>query len=144
MRRRAMENDETYYLWSLQFFMEFSRVHDFRADLVGWAPNRTHALYLKYIISLWINFHKSLLAVCVCVCLRMCLCVCVERPSSCLLSIMSSLCVLTIMRVWLWRKDPPSMPDSGRKGQRESDVDICQQLPLNLQILSDSVKLLKN
>ena len=35
VRRHAMENDETYYLWCLHFFMEFSRNHAFRVDLVG-------------------------------------------------------------------------------------------------------------
>ena len=35
MRHRAMDNDETYYLWCLRFFMEFNRVHDFRVDIVG-------------------------------------------------------------------------------------------------------------
>lgn len=35
MRQRTMENDETYYLWCLRFFMEFNRIHDFRVDIVG-------------------------------------------------------------------------------------------------------------
>lgn len=35
VRRRAMENDETYYLWALRFFMQFNRIHDFRVDIVG-------------------------------------------------------------------------------------------------------------
>ncbi|XP_074652885.1 protein timeless homolog [Tubulanus polymorphus] len=29
------ENDETYYLWSLRFFMEFSRLYDFKVDVIS-------------------------------------------------------------------------------------------------------------
>ena len=35
MHQRAMDNDETYYLWAMRFFMEFTRHHQFRADIVG-------------------------------------------------------------------------------------------------------------
>ena len=35
MHQRAMDNDETYYLWATRFFMEFSRHHQFRVDIVG-------------------------------------------------------------------------------------------------------------
>ena len=35
MHNRAMDNDESYYLWALRFFLEFSRTHDFRVDIVG-------------------------------------------------------------------------------------------------------------
>ena len=33
-RQRAQQNDETYYLWALKFFMEFNRIHKFRVELV--------------------------------------------------------------------------------------------------------------
>ncbi|XP_067022608.1 protein timeless homolog [Acropora muricata] len=32
---RSQENDETYFLWSMRFFMEFSRHHDFRVDYIS-------------------------------------------------------------------------------------------------------------
>ncbi|XP_068743306.1 protein timeless homolog [Montipora capricornis] len=32
---RSQENDETYFLWAMRFFMEFSRHHDFRVDYIG-------------------------------------------------------------------------------------------------------------
>ncbi|XP_019854658.1 PREDICTED: protein timeless homolog [Amphimedon queenslandica] len=34
-RQHSMENDETYYLWAMRFFMEFSRLHNFRVDIVS-------------------------------------------------------------------------------------------------------------
>lgn len=34
VRARAQQNDESYYLWALKFFMEFNRAHDFRVGLV--------------------------------------------------------------------------------------------------------------
>lgn len=34
VRARAQQNDESYYLWSLKFFMEFNRGHDFQVGLV--------------------------------------------------------------------------------------------------------------
>ena len=33
-RQKAQQNDETYYLWSIKFFMEFNRIHNFRVELV--------------------------------------------------------------------------------------------------------------
>ncbi|XP_026322138.1 protein timeless homolog [Hyposmocoma kahamanoa] len=35
VRARAQQNDESYYLWALKFFMEFNRAHDFRIGLVS-------------------------------------------------------------------------------------------------------------
>ncbi|XP_073235962.1 protein timeless homolog [Porites lutea] len=32
---RSQENDETYFLWAMRFFMEFSRHHDFRVDYIS-------------------------------------------------------------------------------------------------------------
>ena len=34
LRERAQENDETYYLWAMRFFMEFQRLYQFRVDFV--------------------------------------------------------------------------------------------------------------
>ena len=36
VRSKAQENDETYYMWAMRFFMEFNRKHEFRADFIGW------------------------------------------------------------------------------------------------------------
>ncbi|KAI0224465.1 hypothetical protein LSAT2_024533 [Lamellibrachia satsuma] len=35
VRSKAQENDETYYLWAMRFFMEFNRRYNFRIDLVS-------------------------------------------------------------------------------------------------------------
>ncbi|XP_046963189.1 protein timeless homolog [Vanessa cardui] len=35
VRARAQQNDESYYLWALKFFMEFNRGHDFQIGLVS-------------------------------------------------------------------------------------------------------------
>ena len=41
VRQRAQNNDETYYLWSLRFFMEFNREYKFRPDLVVETLNKS-------------------------------------------------------------------------------------------------------
>ncbi|XP_071991124.1 protein timeless homolog [Engystomops pustulosus] len=35
IREKAQQHDETYYLWSIAFFMAFNRVHQFRPELVS-------------------------------------------------------------------------------------------------------------
>ena len=35
IREQTQQHDETYYLWSLSFFMAFNRGNGFRADLVS-------------------------------------------------------------------------------------------------------------
>ncbi|XP_069826562.1 protein timeless homolog [Dendropsophus ebraccatus] len=35
IREKAQQHDETYYLWSIAFFMAFNRVHKFRPELVS-------------------------------------------------------------------------------------------------------------
>ena len=57
MHQRAMDNDETYYLWSLRFFMEFSRSHDFRVDIVG---ETLQLSTLHYVIQLMANYFESM------------------------------------------------------------------------------------
>ncbi|CAH1773613.1 unnamed protein product [Owenia fusiformis] len=32
---KTQDNDETYYLWAMRFFMEFSRLYKFRIDVIG-------------------------------------------------------------------------------------------------------------
>jgi len=36
MHERAQENDESYFLWAMKFFMEFTRHYNFRVDYVGY------------------------------------------------------------------------------------------------------------
>ncbi|XP_038077743.1 protein timeless homolog isoform X2 [Patiria miniata] len=35
MHQRAQENDDSFYLWAMRFFMEFNRLHRFRVDIVS-------------------------------------------------------------------------------------------------------------
>uniref|UniRef100_T1IWD6 Timeless N-terminal domain-containing protein n=1 Tax=Strigamia maritima TaxID=126957 RepID=T1IWD6_STRMM len=35
VRQKVEEHDETYYMWTMRFFMEFNRVHNFQVDLVS-------------------------------------------------------------------------------------------------------------
>ncbi|XP_033100607.1 protein timeless homolog [Anneissia japonica] len=35
LHERAQQNDETYYLWAMHFFMEFNRIYKFRVDIVS-------------------------------------------------------------------------------------------------------------
>nr|XP_054752328.1 protein timeless homolog [Lytechinus pictus] len=35
LHRRAQENDESYYFWAMQFFMQFSRLYKFRVDVIS-------------------------------------------------------------------------------------------------------------
>lgn len=57
MHQRAMDNDETYYLWCVRFFMEFSRLHAFRVDIVG---ETLQLGTLHYIIQLMTNYYESM------------------------------------------------------------------------------------
>ena len=41
VRQKAQNNDETYYLWSMKFFMEFNRECKFRPDLVTETLNKS-------------------------------------------------------------------------------------------------------
>ena len=41
VRKKAQNNDETYYLWSMKFFMEFNRECKFRPDLVTETLNKS-------------------------------------------------------------------------------------------------------
>lgn len=35
LHQRAQENDDSYYLWIMRFFMEFNRLHDFQVDQIS-------------------------------------------------------------------------------------------------------------
>jgi len=57
MHQRAMDNDETYYLWCMRFFMEFSRLHEFRVDIVR---ETLQIGTLHYVIQLLVNYFESM------------------------------------------------------------------------------------
>ena len=42
VQSKAQDSDETYYLWAMRFFMEFSRRVDFRVDLVRCSQTSTN------------------------------------------------------------------------------------------------------
>jgi len=46
-RQRAQQNDETYYLWALRFFMQFNRGHEFRIELVSETLSRQTFHFLQ-------------------------------------------------------------------------------------------------
>ena len=46
-RQRAQQNDETYYLWCIRFFMQFNRAHEFRIELVSDTLNRQTFHFLQ-------------------------------------------------------------------------------------------------
>ena len=56
VRARAQENDETYYLWAIRFFMQFNRHHKFSVDLVGCVRHWhcIHWITTKYNISFYL------------------------------------------------------------------------------------------
>jgi timeless len=47
VRQKAQNNDETYYLWSIKFFMEFNRAYKFRPDLVFETLNKSTFHYCQ-------------------------------------------------------------------------------------------------
>lgn len=47
VRQRAQNNDETYYLWALKFFMEFNREYKFRPDLVVETLNKSSFHFIQ-------------------------------------------------------------------------------------------------
>ena len=47
VRQRAQNNDETYYLWALKFFMEFNREYKFRPELVVETLNKSSFHFIQ-------------------------------------------------------------------------------------------------
>ncbi len=47
VRQRAQQNDESYYLWAVRFFLEFNRGRGFRAELVSETVDRTVFHYVQ-------------------------------------------------------------------------------------------------
>eukprot|EP00092_Neocalanus_flemingeri_P015916 GFUD01017233.1.p1 GENE.GFUD01017233.1~~GFUD01017233.1.p1 ORF type:complete len:1724 (+),score=585.73 GFUD01017233.1:81-5252(+) len=46
-RQKAQQNDETYYLWCIRFFMQFNRGHDLRIELVSETLSRQTFHFLQ-------------------------------------------------------------------------------------------------
>ncbi len=47
LRQRAQQNDESYYLWAMRFFLEFNRGHRFRPELVSETVHRSVFHYVQ-------------------------------------------------------------------------------------------------
>jgi timeless len=58
MRQHHLDHDETYYLWAVQFFMEFNRLHDFQVELVS--ETLTNAVSMFIVTQLATYFEKTL------------------------------------------------------------------------------------
>ena len=52
-RQRAQQNDESYYLWAMKFFMEFNRCYQFRAELVSETLTKSAFHYVQQQIELY-------------------------------------------------------------------------------------------
>lgn len=57
-RQRAMENDETYYLWAIRFFMEFSRLNQFRVDIIS---ETLQLQTIHHVLQLIANYYENIL-----------------------------------------------------------------------------------
>ncbi|XP_050412859.1 protein timeless homolog [Patella vulgata] len=58
LREKTQEHDETYYMWSVRFFMEFCRFHSKRVDLISetMSTNTYHYIYTNLI-----NYYEMML-----------------------------------------------------------------------------------
>ena len=52
-RQRAQQNDESYYLWAMRFFMEFNRSYQFKAELVSETLTKSTFHYVQQQIELY-------------------------------------------------------------------------------------------
>ena len=52
-RQRAQQNDESYYLWAMRFFMEFNRCYTFKAELVSETLSKSTFHYVQQQIELY-------------------------------------------------------------------------------------------
>ncbi|KAH9496091.1 hypothetical protein Btru_012707 [Bulinus truncatus] len=56
-RKTAQDNDETYYLWAMRYFMEFCRLHCKRIDLVSETMSMSAFHYIYIQLS---NYHENI------------------------------------------------------------------------------------
>lgn len=52
-RQRAQQNDESYYLWAIRFFMEFNRSYEFRAEVISETLNKPTFHYIQQQIEVY-------------------------------------------------------------------------------------------
>eukprot|EP00094_Tigriopus_californicus_P007121 TCALIF_06856-PA protein Name:"Similar to TIMELESS Protein timeless homolog (Homo sapiens)" AED:0.06 eAED:0.06 QI:44/0.83/0.71/0.85/0.83/0.71/7/0/1087 len=52
-RQRAQQNDESYYLWAMRFFMEFNRKYEFHVDFVSETLSKSTFHYIQQQIELY-------------------------------------------------------------------------------------------
>ena len=57
-RQKAQQNDETYYLWALKFFMEFNRLHNFRVELVSETMSKSTFHYIHQQIEAYKDHYE--------------------------------------------------------------------------------------
>ena len=58
-RQRAQQNDESYYLWAMRFFMEFNRCYKFKAELVSETLAKSTFHYVQQQIELYKVGHQK-------------------------------------------------------------------------------------
>ncbi|XP_020898617.1 protein timeless homolog [Exaiptasia diaphana] len=56
MHERSQENDESYFLWAMKFFMEFTRNYDFRVDFVGETMSVSN---FQYVLKIMMQYYES-------------------------------------------------------------------------------------
>ncbi|EDO48937.1 predicted protein, partial [Nematostella vectensis] len=56
MHERSQENDESYFLWAMKFFMEFTRHFDFRVDFVGETMSVSN---FQYVLKILMQYYDS-------------------------------------------------------------------------------------
>ena len=52
-RQRAQQNDESYYLWAIRFFMEFNRHYEFRPEVISETLNKPTFHYIQQQIEVY-------------------------------------------------------------------------------------------
>ena len=53
VRQRAQQNDESYYLWAMKFFMEFNRVYEFKPELITETLSKSVFHYIQQQIEMY-------------------------------------------------------------------------------------------
>ncbi len=70
VRESAQENDETYYLWAMRFFMEFQRRHDFRVEFVRCACDGRVCVSVSVLMCIQVYVRVCVSCACVLLCTR--------------------------------------------------------------------------
>ncbi|KAK3745597.1 hypothetical protein QZH41_005839 [Actinostola sp. cb2023] len=56
MHERSQENDESYFLWAMKFFMEFTRHYSFRVDFVGETMSVSN---FQYVLKIMMEYYEN-------------------------------------------------------------------------------------